>query len=318
MNINELLNLGEQYSKKELSKILGESNLELVREGVYSCKESSSYLLFVDLEKKDKEERFHFNDFFEEDYFHWDSQTTQHINSPKIQSILSGDLSVYLFVRISQKIKSITQPFVYMGQLEYLEHDPKTSKPVHIIFGSMDYDDFTSNSLLKEIYDWEPSKIGKTSNSPITKKGQISERRQRNYSKPNKTESTGLVTSRVGQGYYRNQVIKKWNGKCPITGIDIPSILISSHIKRWSDSSDEERLDPENGILLSPIFDSLFDRHLISFEDNGNILISNLIDSSNLLLMGIDNNISISVTKGMIPYLEEHRKKLKEKELKES
>jgi len=103
MNINELLNLGEQYSKKELSKILGESNLELVREGVYSCKESSSYLLFVDLEKKDKEERFHFNDFFEEDYFHWDSQTTQHINSPKIQSILSGDLSVYLFVRISQK-----------------------------------------------------------------------------------------------------------------------------------------------------------------------------------------------------------------------
>ena len=41
--------------------------------------------IFVDLEKADKEKRFHFNDFFEEDFFHWDTQTTQHINSPKIQ-----------------------------------------------------------------------------------------------------------------------------------------------------------------------------------------------------------------------------------------
>ena len=44
-----------------------------------------------------------------------------------------------------------------------------------------------------------------------------------------------MVTSRVGQGYYRQQIIDKWNGMCPITGIDIKSILISSHIVRWSE-----------------------------------------------------------------------------------
>ena len=53
----------------------------------FSCQNSNSYLLFVDLEKTEKPGRFHFDDFFQEDYFHWDSQTTQHIGSPKIKGI---------------------------------------------------------------------------------------------------------------------------------------------------------------------------------------------------------------------------------------
>ena len=60
----DILNLGQKYSKKDLSILLNETNLSLVREGVFSCKNSNSYLLFVDLEKTDKEIRFHFDDFF--------------------------------------------------------------------------------------------------------------------------------------------------------------------------------------------------------------------------------------------------------------
>ena len=117
MDVFEKLNLGEKYSKKELSEILGEEGLSLIREGVFSCKNSNSYFLFVDLEKAGKEERFHFNDYFEGEFFHWDSQTTQHINSPKIQAVVNGDIETHLFVRVVQKIKGKTQPFLYAGRL---------------------------------------------------------------------------------------------------------------------------------------------------------------------------------------------------------
>ena len=75
-----------------------------------------------------------------------------------------------------------------------------------------------------------------------------------------------LVTSRIGQGYYRQQIIEKWNGKCAVSKTDILPILIASHIVPWSESNDDERLDVENGILLLPFYDALFDKYLISFD----------------------------------------------------
>lgn len=312
MNPEEKLILGDKYSKKQLSELLDQPTLSLVREGVFSCKNSPSYLLFVDLEKKGKEERFHFDDFFEEDFFHWDSQTTQHIDSPKIKEIVSGDRKTFLFVRVVQKIKNVTQPFVYCGRLEYQSYEEGTSKPVHIIFQNTDYDDYTDNEDLQDIYLWSPDKIGKTTKSKISKKGIISSRRKQNYKKPNETERKGLVTSRVGQGYYRKQIIEKWKGKCPITNIDVKSILISSHIVPWSQSTDEERLDVNNGILLSPNFDSLFDKHLISFQDNGEILVSKKISNQNKINLNLKDEIRIPIDEKMIPYLKRHREKFYE------
>ena len=63
---------------------------------------------------------------------------------------------------------------------------------------------------------------------------------------------------------------------------------ISSHIKSWKESDNLERLDVENGILLSPNVDSLFDKHLISFSDEGQMLISNKISEDVLNQLGID------------------------------
>jgi len=128
-----------------------------------------------------------------------------------------------------------------------------------------------------------------------------------NTSKPNITERKGLVTSRVGQGYYREKIIEKWNGKCPITNCSILPILISSHIVPWSKSNDKERLDVENGILLSPLYDSLFDRHLISFDDSGKILISDKLKPSEINGLKINLNSKIPVTNGMKKYLKRHR-----------
>ena len=162
------LTVGEKYSKKDLSTLLNQPNISLVREGICHLKNSNSSLFFVDLEKKGKETRFHFNDFFEGNYFHWDSQTTQHIDTPKIQEIVKGDLIPHLFVRISQKIKSVTQPFTYCGRLTYLSYEEGTSKPVHMHYLNIDYDAYTQNEDLIGIYSWKPSSVGKTNRSKIT------------------------------------------------------------------------------------------------------------------------------------------------------
>lgn len=310
MDIFSQLQLGHRYSKRELSELLGEDSLKSVREGVFSCKNSSSYFLFVDLEKAGKESRFHFNDYFEEDFFHWDSQTTQHINSPKIQEVVNGTIETHLFVRVVQKIKSTTQPFVYCGRLEYIEHDSATSKPVHIVFNNIDYDDFTTNENLIDIYLWKPEKAGMTSSSKLSKKGRITPKRKANYEPPGTTERKGLVVSRVGQGYFRNQLINKFDYKCAVTGSGVKTVLIASHIVPWSEATDTERLDVNNGILLSPLYDALFDKHLISFDNGGKIMLSDRLAIQEVKKLGVDLDASIEIDSCMEVYLARHRKLL--------
>jgi hypothetical protein len=310
MSFKKLI-VGECYSKKDLSKIFDNPNIEKIREGIYNQSSTDSFF-FVDLEKKGKEERFHFDDFFEGDFFHWDSQTTQHINTPKIQEIVQRTRTPHLLIRIRPKIKNVTQPFIYCGRLKYIEYEEGTYKPVHIIFQNIDYQDDTNNEDLLEIYTWKPTKIGKTTKSKISKKNIISKERKINYSKPNKTERSGLVNSRVGQGYYRQIIREKWGNKCPMTGCEIIRILIASHIVPWSESNDVERLDADNGILLSPSADSLFDRHLISFTDQGELLLSKKLEPLELKKLGISLDVKIPVTEGMKKYLKRHREKIDE------
>lgn len=128
------------------------------------------------------------------------------------------------------------------------------------------------------------------------------------FQMPNVTERKGLITSRVGQGAYRKRIIHRWEYKCAVTGFDKLDVLIASHIVPWKDSSDNERLDVHNGILLSPTFDALFDRHLISFSDNGNILLTNKIELQAFNKVGINGEEKIkNLSIHNFEYLEKHR-----------
>lgn len=311
--MNQTLILGNFYSKKDLSLIFDEKGLLTSREGIFSSKTLNSYLFFVDLVKEGKEDRFHFNDYFDGDIFHWDSQTTQHINTPRIQKIVNKELPILLFTRVHPKVKSQTQPFVYCGRLEYIEHDENTTRPIHIVYQSLDYDETTQKQKLIDIYNWKPELIGRTSsNNVYLVKKQIS-RPKGEQKKPNYTERRGLVTSRVGQGWYRQEILKKWGDKCSITGCSHKEILISSHIKGWSECNEDERLDIDNGILLSPHIDSLFDKHLISFEDDGSIIISDKVSKEDLDILGVTKSIRLKVDDGMKKYLKHHRNKFTNK-----
>jgi hypothetical protein len=125
---------------------------------------------------------------------------------------------------------------------------------------------------------------------------------------PNVTERSGLVTSRVGQGAYRKRIIHRWEYQCAVTGFDKLEVLIASHIVPWKDASDDERLDVDNGLLLSPNYDALFDRHLISFEGNGSIILSDKIETVAYQKIGITGKERLrrDLNDGVVNYLQRH------------
>ena len=81
------------------------------------------------------------------------------------------------------------------------------------------------------------------------------------------------VKTRVNQTVFRQIVIANYSGKCAITGIDIPDLLLASHIIPWS-KNEAERLNPENGICLSSLYDRAYDKGYISINENFEILLS--------------------------------------------
>lgn len=81
------------------------------------------------------------------------------------------------------------------------------------------------------------------------------------------------VKTRVNQNVFRQIVVANYSGKCAITGIDIPELLFASHIIPWSKNEDE-RLNPENGICLSALYDKAFDKGLIAINEQYQVLIS--------------------------------------------
>lgn len=120
------------------------------------------------------------------------------------------------------------------------------------------------------------------------------------------TEKRALIQSRLGQGLFRSRLIEYWSG-CAINKIRNPDLLRASHIKPWSVSTNNERLDPYNGILLSPNFDQVFDRGYISFNDEGEILISGALNPTERQALGISSEIKISLTAKHTKYLQYHR-----------
>lgn len=125
---------------------------------------------------------------------------------------------------------------------------------------------------------------------------------------PNITERSGLVTSRVGQGAYRSSILYRWEYKCAVTNYSKHDILIASHIVPWKDSNNDERLDVDNGILLSPNYDALFDRHLISFENSGKIILSEALVNSDYQKLGVSGDEFIkNLSSNNHAYLGRHR-----------
>jgi putative restriction endonuclease len=131
----------------------------------------------------------------------------------------------------------------------------------------------------------------------------------RNDSTVRETERQSIIRARVGQGLFKERV-SRIETKCRVTGVDNPVHLVASHCKPWRDSTNDERLNGENGLLLTPSIDHLFDRGFIGFENNGKLLISPVAHRQSLHRMGIETEHTVNVggfTTGQKLFLDFHR-----------
>jgi putative restriction endonuclease len=130
-----------------------------------------------------------------------------------------------------------------------------------------------------------------------------------NNSTLRETERLAIIRTRNGQGLFKERV-SKIEFRCRITGVENPVHLVASHCKPWRDSTNEERLNGENGLLLTPSIDHLFDRGFIGFEDNGMLIISPVAHRPYLQRMGIDTAKVVNMggfTDGQRQFLDFHR-----------
>jgi hypothetical protein len=123
------------------------------------------------------------------------------------------------------------------------------------------------------------------------------------------TERQAIVLARRGQGLFKQRVMRIEHA-CRVTGVVREEHLRASHCKPWRDATNEERLDGENGLLLTPSIDHLFDRGFIGFEDGGDLIISPVAHRESLQRMGIDPRAALNVgalSSGQRLYLDFHR-----------
>ena len=123
------------------------------------------------------------------------------------------------------------------------------------------------------------------------------------------TERQAIVLARRGQGLFKQNVMRIEKA-CRITGVDRLEHLRASHCKPWRDSNNMERLDGQNGLLLTPNADHLFDRGFIGFEGNGDLLISPVAHEGSLRKLGLEPGAARNVgrfSEGQRRYLDYHR-----------
>ena len=112
---------------------------------------------------------------------------------------------------------------------------------------------------------------------------------------PRTTEAERLVVQRVGQDIFRRGLLEYWDGRCAITGLDVPDLLRASHIKPWADcTTDAERLDVFNGLLLAPHLDSAFDAGFITIEVEGTVVISDGLPSDARVALGLVGSLKVN------------------------
>lgn len=121
------------------------------------------------------------------------------------------------------------------------------------------------------------------------------------------TEIEVLCQARLGQGKYRRELLNLWGRKCAVTGCDLEQVLRASHALPWKNSTDEQRLDPNNGLPLVATLDALFDRGLIGFGDNGDMLCSPLVLDRHRTLLGLPLALRQPLNESQQQYLMDHR-----------
>lgn len=121
------------------------------------------------------------------------------------------------------------------------------------------------------------------------------------------TTRVALVDARLGQGRFRRELLRRWNGACAVTGCRVGAVLRASHCKPWRKSDNRERLDSNNGLILSANLDALFDAGLISFNDDGTMLMADVLSEQERAELGLPAPLVRDPWANLKKYLRFHR-----------
>jgi putative restriction endonuclease len=233
------LQIGLKYTRPELAVFWGYNGHEGFSKGVFTPAGRNLIILFVTRIKQKSLTQY--KDSVTGGMLFWQDEKTGRSNERIVNAAGNGD-EIHLFFREIHHT-----PFEYKGGVSLLR--PPTRQP-----------DGSSSFVFRILHD--QSEVDDIERS----KGQLAQLPE--------TEREQVVKSRLGQGKFRERLIAYWDGRCAVTGVDHPTLLTASHIKPWRISSNSERLNPSNGLLLIPQYDRLFDRGLVTFDRDGAIMIS--------------------------------------------
>ena len=122
------------------------------------------------------------------------------------------------------------------------------------------------------------------------------------------TETDRIVRQRIGQNYFRRALLDYWEGRCPLTQIREPALLRASHIVPWAEcTTDAQRLDVHNGLLLAAHWDAAFDKGLVSFDSDGRALIKPDLDPAVIALLAPDKATPLPLDPKHLAPLSWHR-----------
>ena len=267
------LKINHEYDRPYLAKLWGFNGYAGISRGVITpASNTKIIILFVTKEKQDTLTQY--NDYINGSLLHWEGEK-KHGSDQKIASSKETSTKIYLFYRSIHH-----SPFIYYGEIFLKDFAQKYDKPSEFLFIISSL--LKSRNLLDDIIDHDKDLQGLE-----------------------ETEKEAIVKSRIGQGKFRKLLIEKW-GACSVTNLSNLSLLKASHIKPWRACDNVERLDPNNGLLLHPSLDHLFDIGLITFDERGNIVISSLLSKVDLETLNVSSDMSLThlsqQTKGYLKY----------------
>jgi hypothetical protein len=267
------LTIGSRYTRPELARRWGYASHHAISRGVVTPRGGKVIVLFVTRVKQVSLPQYH--DFVSGDMLFWEGEEGHGSDDRIARAEAAGD-EVHLFYREVHHT-----PFEYRGPVCLMSVNRRKQQPSEFVF--------------RLVHDQGPD-------------DDLARCRAEVAAIADPTEREEVRRARLGQGRFRRELVRVWGGRCAVTGVDLPPLLTASHVKPWRAATNAERLDPYNGLLLLPQYDWLFDRGLITFADDGGMLVSEAFPPDRRESAGVDPAARLRLVDDRHrPFLEYHR-----------
>ncbi len=280
---SEPLEFGKGYDRKVLAGLWGLGGFQAIGRGVFTPRGLKQIFLFVTRERLGWMTPY--NNFLDDDLLFWDGEKGHGSDERIINASINGE-EIHLFYRERRLM-----PFIYYGKIVMVRCQRFTEQPSEFVFNVA--------ALAGKLAVSEPMRLREEPEDFAV----LSEAGMNSVDRAVITKSRGIA-----QRLFRGNLLRLWQGSCAVTSVQEPRVLRSGHIKPWAKSNMQEKVDHFNGLLLVPNLDALFNEGLISFQNDGRVLVSQDWHADDKRRMNINPDLRLrTVHSESWHYLEYHR-----------